>query len=157
MSGARTPEFLSGLVRELCKLPRETEWVELKENNKDPQQMGEQLSALANSAALAGKAQAYLLWGVDDASHGVVGTQFSPMTFKIGNEELESWLLRLLSPKVDFRFFDVDVDGKRAVLLEIQAACKQPVQFQGAEFIRVGSYKKRLKDFPEKARVVADL
>ena len=30
MTSDRTPEYLAGLVRELCKLPRETEWLEFK-------------------------------------------------------------------------------------------------------------------------------
>ena len=36
--------------------------------------------------------------------------------------------------------------------MEIGAAFRHPVQFKGTEFIRVGSYKKKLKDFPEKER-----
>lgn len=34
--------------------------------NADPEEIGEYLCALANSAALGGKARAYLVWGVDD-------------------------------------------------------------------------------------------
>lgn len=154
MTTNRPAEYLVSLVRELCKLPHETEWVEFKENNDEPQEIGEYLSALANSAALAGKAFAYLVWGVRDADHAVVGTRFSPAGAKVGNEELESWLLRSLAPKIHFRFFDAVVDGQPVVLLEIERAYRQPVQFQGAEFIRVGSYKKRLKDFPEKERAL---
>lgn len=37
----------------------------------------------------------------------------------MGNEELESWLLRLLEPKIDFRIFTTDVDGHRIVLLKL--------------------------------------
>ena len=152
MTTDRTTDYLISLVRELCKLPHETEWAEFKVNNVEPQEIGEYLSALANSAALAGKAFAYLVWGVSDDDHAVVGTRFSPATTKVGNEELENWLLRSLAPKIHFRFFDVVVDDQRVVLLEIERAFRQPVQFQGYEFIRVGSYKKRLKDFAEKER-----
>jgi ATP-dependent DNA helicase RecG len=91
---------------------------------------------------------------VSDAEHAVVGTRFAPHTAKVGNEELESWLLRSLAPKIHFRFFEVLVAGLPVVLLEIERAFRQPVQFQGSEFIRVGSYKKRLKDFPEKERAL---
>lgn len=154
MTTDRPVDYLISQVRELCKLPQETEWVEFKENDAEPQQIGEYLSALANSAALVGKAFAYLVWGVSDGEHTVVGTKFSPATAKVGNEELESWLLRSLAPKIHFRFFDVVVDGLPVVLLEIERAFRQPVQFQGAEFIRVGTYKKRLKDFPEKERAL---
>lgn len=152
MSVYRQNEYLLSVVRELCSLPTETEWVEFKHNNKDPDQIGEYISALANSAALLGKANAYIIWGVDDQSHEVIGTSFSPSLEKVGNEELENWLLRLLKPKINFRFYEVSIQERRAVLLEIGMAFLYPVSFRGNEFIRVGSYKKRLKDFPEKER-----
>lgn len=154
MTTDRSAEYLASLVRELCKLPKETEWVEFKVDNDNPQEIGEYLSALANSAALAGKAFAYLVWGVQNETHQVIGSRFSPTASKVGNEELENWLLRLLAPKIHFHFFEVAVDGKPVVLLEIERAFRHPVQFQGHEFIRVGSYKKKLKDFPEKERAL---
>ena len=154
MSTDRTTEYLISLVRELCKLPQETEWAEFKANHAEPEEIGEYVSALANSASLEGKAFAYLVWGVADGDHAIVGTDFSPHAVRIGNEELENWLLRLLTPKIHFRYFEVVVDGKPLVLLEVGRAFRHPVQFRGQEFIRVGSYKKRLKDFPEKERAL---
>lgn len=141
-----------GILAELCKLPRETEWAEFKHNNAEPDEIGEYLSALANAAALTGKVSAWLVWGVSNDTHEVIGTTFNPTAAKVGNEELESWLLRLLSPKINFRFYRFQAEGKPVVLLEISAAFRHPVQLKGTEFIRVGSYKKKLKDFPEKER-----
>ncbi len=152
MTTDRSPAYLISLVQELCKLPDETEWLEFKHNNADPQEIGEYISALANSSALCGKAHAYLVWGVENGTHAVIGTSFSPITVKIGNEALENWLLHLLSPKIHFRFYTFEMDGRPLVLLEIGRAFRHPVQFQNREFIRVGSYKKNLKDFPEKER-----
>ncbi|MDL2279261.1 transcriptional regulator [Desulfovibrio sp. OttesenSCG-928-G11] len=40
------------------------------------------------------------------------------------------------------------------MLLEIAAASHQPVRFMDQEFIRSGSYTKKLKDFPEKERAL---
>lgn len=148
----RTHEYLLSLLHELRKLSSETEWVEFKHNNDNPEEIGEYLSALANGAALMGKAHAYLVWGVDNNTHKVIGTAFDPAKTKVGNEELESWLLRLLHPKINFRFYPIQAEGKPVVLLEIGAAFRHPVQFKNTEFIRVGSYKKKLKDFPEKER-----
>lgn len=148
----RSTAHLVSLVHELRKLPKETEWVEFKRNKADPVEIGEYLSALANATALLGKVHAYLVWGIDNDTHEVVGTSFDFAKEKVGNEELESWLLRLLEPKINFRFHSLTIDDKRVVLLEIGAAFRHPVRFQGAEFIRVGSYRKRLKDFPEKER-----
>lgn len=147
-------DYRQSQVRELVSLPAETEWLELKHNNADPQQIGEYLSALANTASLCGKAFAYMLWGIDDASHAVLGTSFDPASCKVGNEELESWLLRQLSPKINFRFHVVSLDEGQVVLLEIDRASRHPVQFSGQEYIRIGTYKKKLKDFPEKERAL---
>jgi len=154
MTVDRTTEYLVGLLNELRKLPRETEWVEFKRNDAEPDDVGEYISALANSAALLGKACAYLVWGIDDATHDVVGTTFVGTKTKVGNEELENWLLRLLTPKIDFRFFEFVAEGKPVTLLEIGRAFRHPVQFKGQEFIRVGSYKKKLKEFSEKERAL---
>ncbi|MCD6047077.1 MAG: ATPase, 4 family [Gammaproteobacteria bacterium] len=144
--------YLTRLVEELCKTPKETEWVEFKLNNADPEEIGEKISALANSAALCGKAHAYLIWGIDDNNHHIHGTSFSVAKFKMGNEEGENWLLRLLSPRIHFEFIELKINEKSIVLLKIQSASYHPVQFKGVEFIRVGSYTKKLKDYPEKER-----
>lgn len=143
-------EYHASLIQELRKLPTETEWVEFKHNNSNPEEIGRYISALANAAALVGKPNAYMVWGVEDRSHAVVGTDFNPRTMKIGNEELENWLIRLLNPKLHFRFFKFAVDGVPVVLLEIERAFRHPVQFSGEEFIRVGSYTKKLKAHPER-------
>ncbi|MBI5484705.1 MAG: putative DNA binding domain-containing protein [Deltaproteobacteria bacterium] len=141
-----------GVLQELRKLPAETEWFECKHNNDNPEEIGEYLSALANSAAFTGKTNAYLVWGVDNLTHEIIGTTFRPILCKIGNEELESWLLRQLAPKINFRFHEIVAGESTVVLLEIGAAFRHPVQFRNTEYIRVGSYKKKLKDFPEKER-----
>ncbi len=152
MTANRSRTYLIGLVRELCKEPSETEWVEFKHNDKEPQEIGEYISALSNSAALAGKANAYIVWGIDDTTHAIIGTTFSPRKARAGGEELESWLLRLLDPKIHFTFSEFSIDRVPVVLLEISRALTRPVQFKGQEYIRVGSYKKPLKGFPEKER-----
>lgn len=152
MARSDSQEYLVGLLHEFCQLPGETEWVEFKMNNAYPEDIGEYISALANSAALCGKANAYLVWGVADDTHDVVGTTFHPTQAKKGNEEIENWLLRLLQPRIHFRFIEFEVDDKQVAMVEIPRAAHQPVRFQGVEYIRVGSYKKKLKEFPEKER-----
>ncbi len=147
MTVDRPLEYLQSLVRELCRLPHETEWVEFKVGNDKPEIIGEYISALANAAAYCGKVHAYLLWGIKNDTHEIVGTQFKPIEKKIGNEELESWLLRLINPKVNFRFFNIKIDENRVVMLEVGTAFRHPVQFKNVEYIRVGSYKKKIKGF----------
>lgn len=148
----RSIEYLKSLVIELCSLSNETEWVEFKINNDKPDEIGEYISALSNSATIKGKSHAYMIWGINNETHDIVGTTFKPGSTKTGNEELENWLLRLLSPKIYFRFYEFQMDFKDVVVLEIEKASNRPVQFKGSEYIRVGTYKKLLKDFPEMER-----
>jgi len=147
-----TDAQLADLVHGLCALPREPEWAEFKQNQANPDEIGEYLSALANAAALAGRQTGYLVWGVEDGTHRVVGTTFDPFATRIGNEHLEGWLNRLIEPRLNFTFTLGEVDGCKVVVLEIPRAIAHPVRFKGEAFIRVGSYKKKLKDQPEKER-----
>lgn len=145
-------DYLTSLVHELCKLPAETPWLEFKHNNGDPTMIGERISALSNSAALEGKSTAYLVWGVEDGSHRLVGTAFDPFSAKVGNEALENWLRHSLTPPLHFAFHSIELDGLRIVVLEIPRATHTPIQFKGTEHIRSASYTKKLKDFPEMER-----
>ncbi len=146
--------YIASLVGRLRALPSETEWVEFKANNARPEMIGRSVSALANGAALRGKAKAYMVWGIEDSGHAVVGTTFSASAKKVGNEPLENWLNTLLNASVGFQFHDVGIDGRRVVVLEIDCASRSPVAFSGEEFIRVGSVTKKLKDVPEKERAL---
>ncbi len=145
---------LQRLLRRLVSFAHETEWVEFKHSYADPEDIGEYVSALSNSAALHGKESAYLVWGVRDITHEIVGTKFKPRQAKKGNEELENWLLRLLSPRIDLRIHEFLVDSHEIVIFEIQPANRTPVRFSGTEYIRVGSLKKRLAEYPEKERAL---
>ena len=150
--------YLTGLVHNLRQLPREPEWVEFKVNSAtNAETIGEYVSALANAAALNGKDAAYILWGIEDGSNAVVGTQFRPAMAKQGNEPLESWLRRGLTPRVDFRFHEVAIDRKRVVVLEIEPATQQPVACWGKERIRIGDVTTELRNHPEKERALWQL
>ena len=148
----RSTDYIKSLVNEIIKLPNETEWIEFKHNNEDPQMIGEYISALSNSAALNGKTNGYIIWGVDDTTHEILGTTFTPSSAKKGGEALENWILRLLEPKIDFKFYEIEIDEKSIVLLEIAPAYRHPVTFSGTEYIRLGSHKKKLKELAEKER-----
>lgn len=148
----RDNEYIKSLVLEFIKLPNETEWIEFKQDNKDPYLIGEYISALSNSATLNNKPNAYIIWGVNDKTHEITGTTFKPSTSKKGNENLDNWLLRLLEPKIDYRFYEISIEGKNVVLLEIVSADKRPVSFEGKEYIRFGENKKKLRELPEKEK-----
>ena len=147
-------EALLATIRRLAALPQETECVEFKENNADPEEIGEYLSALANAAALHRQPLSYLIWGVNDATHDLVGTTFRPRTQKVQGQELENWLLIHLHPQIHFRIREADDGGRHFVLFEIPPAAHTPVRFRDTEYIRVGTYKKKLRDHPEMERTL---
>jgi ATP-dependent DNA helicase RecG len=140
---------LTDLISALRKLPCETPWLEFKVDYADPKNIGEYISGLSNSAAIHQKDKAYVVWGITDEEHVVRGTSFKPSEAKQGGEVLENWLLRLLNPRVYFSFHEFVYEEKPVVILEIPRAFGRPVQFQGVEFIRAGSYLQKLKDHPQ--------
>lgn len=148
-----TPAQLQAKLTELLALPQETEWAEFKHDYVNPQDIGEYLSALSNSAALEGQPFGYIVWGLEDGTGNIVGTTFKPRSQKgAGNEDLEPWLNKLLSPKVNFRIFEFEANGLPMVMFEVQAANTAPVAFGGRRYVRVGSHKKPLAEHPERER-----
>lgn len=146
---------LRQLIDTLRAEPRESEWLEFKCNNDQPKLIGEYLSALSNSACLSNRPYGYLVYGIDDKTHEVVGTRLKPHEAKgKGNEGLEPWLARLLSPRMDFQIFEYDYEGKAVVVFKIDATVNTPVKFSGLAFIRIGEHKKSLADHREKERKI---
>lgn len=136
------------LINELRKYPNEVPWLEFKHNNYTPNMIGEDISALANSATLHEKDCAYMLWGIHDITHEIVGTEYNLQTLKKGNQELENWLRSLLSKNVDFEFHSVSMNDKTVGVLIIYRATNQPATFEKVDYIRVGSYTKKLNAYP---------
>jgi len=146
-------DTLCSFIEELRRYPKEKEWFDFKVNNSEPHLIGEYISALSNAALLHRVEHGYLIFGIDDATHEILGTTFTPQTQKgRGNEDLEPWLKRLLDPRVDYSFHEVMCEGERVVVVRIDAAYERPVRFDGIEYIRVGSYKKKLSEHPELER-----
>ena len=141
-------ENLELLIRELCKYSEELPWLEFKKDNYNPETIGEDISALANGATLEERDYAYFLWGVDDKTHELTGTTYNLQNLKKGGEELENWLRGLLSGNADFEYQTAEVDNITIGVMRIQCAVGQPVTFRKTDYIRVGSYTKKLKDYP---------
>lgn len=144
--------MINSIIEEARKYLYEQPWIEFKHNNYDPQEIGEYISALSNTAALFNQEHAFLIWGIDDKTHEIVGTSFIPQKTKIGNQGLELWISTQLDPQIQFYFHATEIDGYPLILLEIARAHSAPVKFRGVDYIRIDSYKKKLKDFPDTER-----
>jgi ATP-dependent DNA helicase RecG len=147
MDAAALLDTLSALLR----LPREQGTVEFKSNLVDPEDIGQYLSALANTAALHGHHRAWLVWGVADDDHRVTGTRFDPFNRKAaGNQALVMWLQTMTQPRADFQFHELQHPQGRVVMLEIHPARSAPIAFQHRRYIRIDSHKVSLSEHPDK-------
>lgn len=138
------------LVEDLRGYSSEQSWFEFKKDNIDPEKIGQYCSALSNEARLCGRDFGYLLWGIEDESHAVIGARFDPAGQKVRNQGLEMWLAQMLTPSIAFGFRVIDHPDGRLVLLEIPAATTTPVAFNKQAFIRIGSATPKLADYPDR-------
>ncbi|MDR2410196.1 MAG: putative DNA binding domain-containing protein [Bacteroidales bacterium] len=146
-----TSEKLKELIDSLVKTPHESECLEFKHNYHSAEETGEQISALSNGACIRNQPYAYLVFGIEDETHQIIGTTFKAKSHKKGNEDLEHWLSNRLNPKIDFTVYEFDYDSVRHIsLFVIPAAKTRPVEFLNNAYIRVGSITRKLGDFPEK-------
>lgn len=142
---------LKSLLKDLVSHSQETEWLEFKLNFHSNNEIGERISALANGACLSKKQYGYLIFGVEDKTHNIKGTTFKVKTATKGKEELENWLIQRLDPKIDFKTYEFEYsEGIKISMYMIPSAVNRPVKFMNQAYIRIGSYTRLLKDFPEK-------
>ena len=68
---------LIDIVNDLIKRNDEEEWFEFKVNWFEEEKIGQYISALSNSAIVLGKDYGYLVWGIDDKKHDIIGTNIN--------------------------------------------------------------------------------
>ncbi len=136
------------LIKRLASEKKENEVVEFKHNNIDPNTIGQDISALANMAAILGKEKAYMVWGVSNENFDLVGTNFDPSKTKVGNEDIGNWLSTQLQPRLFIDFHETSENGNKYVILEIEKSRGFVTTFKKTPYCRVGSYTKPLKEFP---------
>ena len=140
---------LTDKILELCAYEDEQEWFEFKENWFQPEELGEYVSALSNAAAFHYQEMAYFIWGVNDKTHEIVGTDFNQYC-DYNKEPYQNYLARNLSPSISFSFDEVEIKGKRVVVLLIPPATEIPTSFRETRFIRIGSSKNNIRKYPKR-------
>ncbi len=151
----RSFDYYQELALSLAALPTETEWVEFKVNNQDPERIAKYISGLSNMATLCDRPFAYLVWGVSDVDHKIVGTTFKYRKAKKGNAELELWLTQQINPKIDFKFRETTCQNEfgepvSVTILEIPCAEVEPTKYENVAYIRVGTNLKPITAYKEK-------
>ncbi len=108
------------LLKHLANEPSESTWLEFKADLFDPVQVGKNISALSNGAMLAQKDYAFLVWGVENATHEPVGTSVKLNRRKKEGEPFTNWLTRKLDPKLNLQFLDSECDGKSFAIIVVE-------------------------------------
>lgn len=147
---------LIALIDELRALPKETEWVEFKASTIKPnEKLGDYISGLSNAACIKNQSFAYLVLGIDNTTHQVIGSQYSFATQKQGNEELEFWVRRFLTPSIRFQYFTCQYTATLTIeVFKIPTAVGEPTNFQGKPSIRIGTSLTALKEYPLYAKSI---
>lgn len=118
----------------------ENEVTEFKQAGKDysTDKIGEYFSALANEANLRGQEQAWLIFGVNNKTRSVVGSDYRPE-----EERLQSTKMQIANnsePSITFRnIHELNHPQGRVVLFEIPAAPRgMPIAWKGHYYARAG-------------------
>ena len=150
-----TNDELIELIDELRALPKETEWVEFKSGAATTnQRFGQYISALSNAACINHELFGYLIFGIDDPTHKVVGTSFKFKTKKEGNEELEFWIRRLLTPSINFQHFVCQYNNLHVEIFRVPASRSEPTNFEKIPRIRIGTNMTDLRNYPNYIRAI---
>jgi ATP-dependent DNA helicase RecG len=143
------------LIDELIALPKENEWVEFKSGDSTTNdRLGQYISAISNAACIHNQPFGYLVFGIHDGTHALVGTNYRFKTQKEGNEELELWIRRLLNPSVKFQFFSFEYGKKQIELFKIPAAVVEPTNFKKIPYIRFNSSLADLRSYPHYIKAI---
>jgi predicted HTH transcriptional regulator len=142
------------LLARLLKQSSECGWLEFKQNNADPDEIGRCVSALANAAVLAERDRAFIVWGIEDDSLRRVGTTVRLQSLKKGGENFVNWISRLIEPHLMMEFLDFTEDEMDFAILVIEPTYHRPVSFAGTEYIRIGENIRKLREFADHERAL---
>lgn len=128
-----TEQELQDILTRLLKLTAENEVVEFKEakNGFDFGKLGKYFSALSNEDNLKGKPHAWLVFGIENKHHKIVGSQFRPVRKDL--DSLKSEIANKTTNRITFiEIYELYLPEGRVVLFQIPAAPKgYPIAFEG--------------------------
>ncbi len=135
-----TTEQLQSILENLRNLSAENEIVEFKEakNSYDFTKLGRYFSALSNEANLHTKTCAWLVFGVEDKKHQIVGSNFRATRKDL--DSLKGEIAKKTINGISFiEIHELQTSEGRVILFQIPAAPKGiPVSFDGHYYARDG-------------------
>ena len=135
-----TTQELIKLLEDFIHLPGENEVVEFKkaQNGFDTQKLGEYFSALSNEANLGQEEFAWLLFGIHDKTHAVLGSSYKPTRPSL--DALKREIAEGTNCGITFtEIHEIMYQGKRVIMFQIPAAPKGiPTSYKGHYYGRDG-------------------
>lgn len=135
-----TETQLKGTLNDLRSLDSENEIVEFKEakNNYDFTKLGKYFSALSNEANLCRKPYGWLVFGIKDNDHSIVGTQYRSERKDL--DKLKGEIANKTTNRISFiDIHEVNLPEGRVILFQIPSAPKGiPIAFDGHYYARDG-------------------
>ncbi|MDV3617259.1 transcriptional regulator [Elizabethkingia anophelis] len=135
-----TETQLKGTLNDLRSIDSENEIVEFKEakNNYDFTKLGKYFSALSNEANLCRKPYGWLVFGIKDNDHSIVGTQYRSERKDL--DKLKGEIANKTTNRISFiDIHEVNLPEGRVILFQIPSAPKGiPIAFDGHYYARDG-------------------
>lgn len=127
-------------LQQLRNLTAENEIVEFKEakNGYDFNKLGKYFSALSNEANLKGNPHAWLVFGIENTKHKIVGSQYRPQRKDL--DHLKGEIAGKTTNRITFiEIHELHLPEGRVIMFQIPAAPKGfPVAFDGHYYGRDG-------------------
>ncbi|MFA6711502.1 MAG: RNA-binding domain-containing protein [Candidatus Caldatribacteriota bacterium] len=128
-----TNDELQVILQTLRNLNAENEVVEFKEakNTYDFKKLGKYFSALSNEANLKGKPFAWLVFGIENKRHQIVGSSFRSQRKDL--DSLKSEIANKMTNRITFiEIYELKEQERRVVMFQIPAAPRGlPIAFDG--------------------------
>lgn len=130
-------EELIEILVDLLKNP-ENEYIEFKraENNFDSDKLGKYFSAMSNEATLKDKQYGWIIFGIDDKTHEILGTNYCRDNNFNG---IKNQVSDNTTDNVTFiDIYPIEYNNNRVIMFQIPAAVGSPVNWKGYPYGRAG-------------------
>ncbi|MCB9201946.1 MAG: putative DNA binding domain-containing protein [Flavobacteriales bacterium] len=124
------------ILTTLINLPSENELVEFKEvkNNYDFRKIGKYFSALSNEANLLNQDYAWLIFGIEDKTRQIVGTNYRSTNLNNLKKEIAD---KITNQITFIEIHQIYIDNKRVIMFQIPSSPKGiPIAFEGHYYAR---------------------
>lgn len=133
----KNTEELIDILLEILKNP-ENEYVEFKKakNNFDIDKLGKYFSAMSNEATLKDKQYGWIIFGIDDKTHNIEGTNYC---FNNDFNDIKKQISDNTTDNVSFlEIYPLIYKGSRLIMFQVPATIGTPMNWKGFPYGRTG-------------------